>query len=380
MKKKNCFIIAEAGTSHGGELQKAIELIHAAAESGVDCIKFQLVLADEIIHPNTGMVRLPGGDIPLYERFRSLERPPDFYASLKETAEKTGIRFLCTPFGIRSARILRDIGTDMLKIASPELNHVPLLREIAGYGIPLILSTGVSTLGDIEEALRLLNECSPGSSDCTLLHCITAYPAPEEEYNLRLIPNLAAVFGVPVGISDHSLDPVLVPVLSAAMGASIIEKHICLDRKGDGLDDPIALLPEETALMVKEVRRIEKLRQNDSDVQGGADSPGDIAGSAAVKTLREEFGDKRIETILGDGVKRLSPAEAANYGRSNRSVHALTDLHAGTVLTAENIAVLRTEKILRPGLHPRFFDIIQGKKLSRDIPAGEGIAWNDLLY
>jgi sialic acid synthase SpsE len=357
MTKKKCFIIAEAGTSHGGDLKKAEELISAAAESGADCIKFQIVYADEIIHPKTGTVPLPGGDIPLYETFRKLESPPEFYASLREAAKKAGISFLCTPFGVRSARILLEIGAEMLKIASPELNHVPLLEEIAGCGVPIILSTGVSTLADIDEALRLLR---PGVPDITLLHCITAYPAPEEEYNLRCIPNLAALFGVPAGVSDHSLDPVLVPVLSAAVGAAMIEKHLCLDRSGGGLDDPIALEPKAFGDMVREVRRIEDL-------------------PAAVEELRQDFGRERVAAVLGGGVKRLSPAEVGNYGRSNRSVHALQDLPAGTVLTGENIAVLRTEKVLRPGLHPRYYRLLQGKHLSRQVEAGEGITWDDLL-
>jgi sialic acid synthase SpsE len=365
MKKKKCFIIAEAGTSHGGDLKKGKELISAAVESGADCIKFQLVYADEIIHPKTGTVPLPGGDVPLYETFRKLEQPPEFYASLRETAGNAGIGFLCTPFGIQSARILRELGVEMLKIASPELNYVSLLEEIAGYGMPIILSTGVSTLADIDEALRLLRPDGNPGPDITLLHCITAYPAPEEEYNLRCIPNLAALFGVSAGVSDHSLDPVLVPALSAALGAAIIEKHLCLGRDGGGLDDPIALEPEAFETMAREVRRIEELQGKDC---GGA-----------VDELRRVYGPDRVDAVLGDGVKRLSPSEAANYGRSNRSVHALKDLPAGTVLAGEHIAVLRTEKVLRPGLHPRYYSTILGKRLTGTVEAGQGITWDDLL-
>ena len=175
------FIVAEIGTSHGGDLSKARELLAAAAASGADAAKFQCVYADEILHPACGAVQLPGGNISLYERFRSLERDADFYAQLKALTEDAGLVFVCSPFGIKSARVLRDIGTPAIKIASPELNHFPLLREVAAYDRSIILSSGVSTLGDIEKALAVLDEASGGlrGGGLTLLHCVTAYPAPE---------------------------------------------------------------------------------------------------------------------------------------------------------------------------------------------------------
>ena len=129
------FIIAEIGTSHDGDLKKAEELITAAAEAGVNCVKFQYVIADEIIHPNTGNVSLPGGEIPLYERFLTLERSPDFYSELKRITEDNNLVFLCTPFGIQSARNLKKIGIEGFKIASPELNHYPLLKEVSNFPI-----------------------------------------------------------------------------------------------------------------------------------------------------------------------------------------------------------------------------------------------------
>ena len=148
---KNVLIIAELGTSHGADPVKAGELIEAAAEAGADCIKFQIVYAREILHSNTGEVALPGGKIRLYDRFRDLELPPSFFADMKEKVEKKGLLFLCTPFGLQSARELKALEPKCLKIASPELNYWALLKEIAGYGLPILLSTGVSKLGDIEE-------------------------------------------------------------------------------------------------------------------------------------------------------------------------------------------------------------------------------------
>jgi len=417
-------ILAEIGTSHGGDLGKAKELISAAAESGADGAKFQLVYAEEILHPKSGFVDLPGGRVPLYDRFKELERPEEFYAALKEETEARGMWFVCSPFGIRSARILHQIGTKVIKIASPELNHYPLLEEVSTYPVSLLVSTGVSTLGDIERALAVLREGIPsgharegkhtrtagytanggqadhaeaegharnggGAGDreqaghaeaggrrgglakttfppLTLLHCITAYPAPEEEYNLSLLPNLKGIFGVAVGVSDHSRDPVLVPVLSVLEGSRVIEKHFTLDSKGAGLDDPIALDPGEFHTMVLEVRSAFL------EVRAGR-------RAHVVEALEARYGKERVFKVLGDGVKRLAPSEIDNYSTTNRSIHATRDLKAGEVLTEDNCALLRTEKNLKPGLRPELFKVVLGKRVVRDVESGEGIQWEDIL-
>lgn len=347
-------IIAEIGTGHGGSTDKARRLIDAAAEAGADCAKFQLVYADEILHPNTGFVPLPGGSIRLYDRFKELETGIEFFSTLKAHAEASGLSFLCTPFGLRSARELRSLGVRTMKIASPELNYDDLLAEVASYGLPTFLSTGVSRLADIERALDFF------PTGATLLHCVTAYPAPPEDYNLRLVGTLGALFGVDVGVSDHSLDPVLVPTLAVAEGATTVEKHFCLSREDDGLDDPVALPPADFARMVAAVRRCEEDRE------------------AALSSLVSVHGAGTVAAVQGDGVKRLAPAEKANYERTNRSIHALRDLEAGTVLGARNMAVLRTEKVLRPGLPPRFFSSLLGRTLRVKVPAGEGIRFEDV--
>jgi len=159
-------VIAEIGTAHGGSIEKAKELVSAAAEGGADCAKFQCVFAEEIIHPNTGVVPLPGGPIALYERFLSLEEDEEFYASVKAYAESLGMVFLCTPFGLRSARLLMRIECEAMKIASPELNHFPLIDELASYGLPTILSSGVSTPADIDRALRRKIRCAGRRAHC----------------------------------------------------------------------------------------------------------------------------------------------------------------------------------------------------------------------
>jgi len=355
-----CLIVAELGTSHQGDLGRARALIDAAVSAGADCIKTQLVHADEILHPLSGTVDLPTGKIALYERFTALERPLEFYAEMKSHTESKGALFLCSPFGIRSARELRSLGVKALKIASPELNHFPLLGEVAGYGLPLLLSTGVSLLSDMERALAIT-----GRDNVALLHCITAYPAPETEYNLGVLASLRAALGVEMGLSDHSVDPVLVPVLAALNGACVIEKHFTRSRASEGLDDPIALEPAGFRTMVERVREAER----------GSTS----TRAAARARLDREYGADRVRAAQGTGVKTLAPSERANYSRTNRSIHAVTEIRRGAQIGSADVAILRTEKVLRPGLGPEYLKLVIGARAKRAIPAGEGIEWADLI-
>ncbi|MDR3335609.1 MAG: N-acetylneuraminate synthase family protein [Treponema sp.] len=360
---QNPLIIAELGTSHGADPAKARDLVDAAAKAGANCVKFQMVYAHEILHPKTGAVKLPGGMIPLYDTFKKLESAVQFFADIKDYAEKRGLIFLCTPFGPRSASEIAALNPLLFKIASPELNYTSLLKQVAGFQLPVLLSSGVSRLGDIEEALELFKP--PGGRDnperICLLHCVTSYPAPETDYNLRVLRSLSAIFGTPVGVSDHSADPELVPVLAAAMGAAVIEKHFCLSRQDPGLDDPIALPPEDFARMTAALRRT-----------------GGLGAEAMVEALARERGPALVEAVLGSGVKALAPSEKANYLRTNRSIHALRDIEAGEVITADMTGILRTEKILRPGLPPSWAEKIAGRRARQVIPAGEGIRFEDI--
>ncbi len=356
---KDPLVIAELGTSHNADIVKAKEMTDAALESGAACVKFQMVYADEILHPNTGEVLLPGGRIRLYDRFKALETPVEFYAEIKEYAEARGLLFLCTPFGLKSASDLRGLSPKAVKIASPELNFTSLLKEIAGWKLPILLSSGVSRLSDIETAVEIFRHGV--RNQICLLHCVTSYPAPETDYNLRLLPSLANLFGVSVGVSDHSSDPELVPALAVSLGAAVIEKHFCLSKTDPGLDDPIALPPNEFSKMAAAVRRAAETGYKET-----------------IAAYRKERGDAFIEQILGDGVKRLAPSEEANYGRTNRSIHALRDIAAGEVLKSGDFAVLRTEKNLRPGLAPCWEKFIEGRAARNFIPDGEGIRFEDV--
>ena len=231
--------------------------------------------------------------------------------------------------------------------------------------VPVILSSGVSTLADIDKAVRIV-----GRDGVSLLHCITSYPAPEDQYNIRLVSSLKNVLGIETGLSDHSLDPVLVPVLSTACGGTIIEKHFTLSRQTSGLDDPVALEPEAFALMVHTVHQTEATFRH----YGAA-----LGMERTIEQLSEQFGRERVETVLGDGVKRLAAAEEANYGRTNRSLHFMRAMKKGDLVVEGDIAILRTEKILTPGISPEFYDLLMGKKISRDVEDGAGVQMEDFI-
>ncbi len=424
-------IIAEIGTSHGGSFEKAKELIYACKEAGADSVKFQWVYADEILHKNTGFVNLPGGKIPLYNRFKDLEVRAEFFQKCLEYTHSLGMKFICSPFGLRSLKELCEIKPDALKIASPEVNHIPLLEKISEYykKIPIILSSGVSKLGDIEKAIEILTSSSSSEKskkseenailrteslhekseenskiskkisenqisqnqnkdeDLTLLHCSTFYPTPEEDYNVKCVKTLHKIFGLPTGISDHSLNPILVPVLSTAMGASVIEKHITLSKKGDGLDDPVALETQDFAFMVHCVHQTLALMnrfKNDERAKSNGKKNFDHGISDAcfeeiLSQLKESFSEEKIFACLGNGVKKLSASEKINYGRTNRSLHYLKDLKKGHKILETDVAILRTEKILSVGIHPENLKIILGSELTKNVKSGDGVQFEDFM-
>lgn len=361
--QEQMLIIAEIGTGHNGSIQKAKELIAAAKESGADAVKFQIVYADEILHPDTGFVELPTGRIPLYERFKDLECSIDFYTELAHYTQQQGLLFSASAFGLRSADELRQLNPAFVKIASPELNHFPLLARAASFRLPVILSSGVSRLSDIERALDYLNTQGLPPDMRALLHCVTAYPAPETDYNTAVLQSLSALFNVPVGISDHSLDPAAVPIAGLLSGACILEKHICLSRTDAGLDDPVALEPAQFSRMTRIIRQLTGLPQDK------------LLAAAAEYGYSTAF----LQQIIGSGEKKLAPAEKNNYGKTNRSLHYLKDMAAGTVLHAEDIGILRTEKNLSAGEAPDMLHHFIGTVLQNAVKSGDGATLGDII-
>ena len=208
-----------------------------------------------------------------------------------------------------------------------------------------------------------------GKSGVTLLHCVTSYPAPEEEYNVRLIAALKKDFGVETGLSDHSLDPVLVPCLAASQGATVFEKHITLSKKTSGLDDPVALEPGQFLQMTRALRQCQAAINRYGSERGEKE---------IIAQMSEQYGSARVQKVLGSGIKALAPAEENNYGRTNRSLHYMRAFEAGHLLKAGDVGVLRTEKVLTPGLSPEFLESVIGKKLSRTVDDGAGVAWEDI--
>lgn len=361
--QEQMLIIAEIGTGHNGSIQKAKELIAAAKESGADAVKFQIVYADEILHPDTGFVELPTGRIPLYERFKDLECSIDFYTELAHYTQQQGLLFSASAFGLRSADELRQLNPAFVKIASPELNHFPLLARAASFRLPVILSSGVSRLSDIERALDYLDTQGLPPDMRALLHCVTAYPAPETDYNTAVLQSLSALFNVPVGISDHSLDPAAVPIAGLLSGACILEKHICLSRTDAGLDDPVALEPAQFSRMTRIIRQLTGLPQDK------------LLAAAAEYGYSTAF----LQQIIGSGEKKLAPAEKNNYGKTNRSLHYLKDMAAGTVLHAEAIGILRTEKNLSAGEAPDMLHHFIGAVLQNAVKSGNGATLGDII-
>lgn len=371
---KKTYVIAEIGTAHGGDFSKAAELMDAAVDAGADGVKFQWVYADEILHPKTGLVPLPGGNISLYERFRQLETGKDFFEKCRNYAREKKTGFICSPFGLRSLKELLEIAPDAIKIASPELNHIPLLKALAqerkkqeSLGkapVPLVISSGVSEKKDIEKALSIL-----GTKNLTLLHCVTSYPAPEEDYNLRVLKTLKKEFNVDVGVSDHSLDASLVPCLAVSQGASMIEKHITLSKETSGLDDPVALTAEEFGFMCHFIHQCDAVLRHYGTEKGEKE---------IISQLEESHSQKKIERILGNGIKTLAPSEKQNYGRTNRSIHYMRDMKKGETITESDIAVLRTEKILTVGISPEYCDFVIGKKLKKDVNDADGVQFDEI--
>lgn len=355
------YVIAEAGSNHNGDLQIAKELVRRAAAAGVDAVKFQLFRADGVYPPNAGVVDMPGGPADISEVFAEFELSPEWLDELAAVARDEGIAFLCSAFDEPTLAAVEAVDPEALKIASPELNHLPLLRQAAKTNRPLVCSTGLATLADIDESLAVIREEAPDAA-IVLLQCVSAYPLPPEESNLRVMETYRRTFGLPSGLSDHTAEPLRTPAIAGAAGACMIEKHFTLDRTAVGPDHPFAIEPDELESLVRVLRELDGFGPEER-----------------MAWVRREYGDDEVERILGSPHKEIQPSELPLYPVDKRSIHAIRDIDAGEVLTTDNVRVLRSERNLTPGLHSRHWETVLGAVTTAPVPCGTGVRWDHLL-
>lgn len=253
MKADHVDVIAEVGSNHGGDLGLARDYIQAAADAGADAVKFQTLQRDRLVAP---YVRERQGWMPnpVYEGFRNVGIADAWHRPLMEAAQAAGIEFLSTPLHLEAVDVLEDIGVRRYKIASGDITFTPLLQRVGATGKPVILSTGASDVAEVDGAVAVLREA--GASEVSVLHCVASYPPRMEDMNLRAIATLARHTGCAVGMSDHTVGPI-VPLAAVALGATILEKHVTFDRSADGPDHPFATTFGELAELIRSIRALE---------------------------------------------------------------------------------------------------------------------------
>jgi N-acetylneuraminate synthase len=328
-----CYIIAEMSGNHGQSFDQAVKIVEAAKDAGADAVKLQTYTADTLtIDCDKRYFRIDGtlwSGRTLYDLYREAFTPWEWQPRLREIAQRIGLELFSTPFDASAVEFLERMNVPAHKIASFENCDIALLRKVAATGKPIIVSTGMATLAEIDELVRAIKHS--GGEQLALLKCTSAYPAPYEEMNLRTIPLLAQAFGVPVGLSDHSLGAA-VPVAAAALGACIIEKHLTLSRSLAGPDSAFSLEPGEFKAMVDGVRVAEKALG------------------------RVDFG--------------LSAAESKSRA-FRRSLFVVQDILAGEIFTEQNV------RSIRPGygLHTRHLEEVLGRAAAHDLERGTPLGW-----
>lgn len=330
-----CFIIAEAGVNHNGDLALAKQLIDIASEAKADAVKFQTFKAERLVTRDADKAEYQktttGSNESQFEMLKRLEISDESYQELFVYAKKRGILFLSTPFDPESADLLDRIGVPAFKISSGDLTNLPLLSHIVTKNKPIILSTGMACLGEIEVTVNYLKK--HGLHDLMLLHCTTSYPAPLDTVNLKVMKTLQSAFGFPVGYSDHTTG-INVASAAVALGACIIEKHFTLDRSLPGPDHKASLEPTELKDMVRNIRE--------------------------------------LEIALGDGIKVISTEEYNIKKIANKSLVAKCSICAGETISAQSLMVKRPGN----GIEPKYFDLILGKKAKQDIKKDQVITWD----
>lgn len=327
------FVIAELSANHGGQFEEAAALIDAAARAGADAIKVQTYTPDTMTLDAPQECFTIRGSIwdgrKLHELYAEAMMPWEWHAPLQKLARERGVEFFSTPFDASAVSFLEALDVPAHKVASFEIVDIPLLRRIAATGKPVIMSTGMATLEEVDEAVAAVKA---GGAPLVLLKCTSAYPAPPESMNLRAIPHLARRYGVGVGLSDHTLD-LAVPVAAVALGACVIEKHFTLSRQKPGPDSAFSLEPHEFRAMVDAVRTAEK-----------------SLGVEAPPLARSE-----------DGMRAF-----------RRSLFVVEPIATGERFSEANVRSIRPAG----GLHPRHLDDVMGKRASRDIARGTPLAWD----
>lgn len=329
----HCTVIAEAGVNHNGSIELAYRLIDAAAAAGADYVKFQTFRAASLVTRSAPKAEYQktttGNSESQYEMLKRLELPQEAFADLARYCAQKNIEFMSTPFDLDAARMLADLGMSTFKVSSGDLTNVPFLREIGRMGRPVILSSGMATLGEIEDAVNALQGVGTPIEKITLLHCTTEYPAPAEEVNLLAMNTIRAAFpGATIGYSDHT-QGIDIPIAATALGAQVIEKHFTLDRTMTGPDHTASLEPAELTAMVTAIRR--------------------------------------VSLALGNGRKQPTASEFPNRLIARKSIVAARPIARGELLSADNLAVRRPGS----GLSPARWDEVIGTAATRDYAQDE---------
>lgn len=325
--KKPVIIIAEAGVNHNGSLETAFKLIEAASEAGADYVKFQTFKTELCISKDTPLAEYQKNTKSTvksqFDLVKKLELSDEMHFALINKCKEFGIKFLSTGFDIPSLQFLKSIGLDFFKIPSGEITNLPYLREIASYKCPVVLSTGMSDITEIEQALEVLNV-----SQVIILHCNTEYPTPMKDVNLKAMLTIKDKFKVDIGYSDHTLG-IEVPIAAVALGATVIEKHFTLDKTMEGPDHKASLDPSELKAMVSAIRN--------------------------------------IELALGSGVKVASESETKNKSIARKSIVASREIKSGEKFTDKNLTVKRPGN----GISPMNWDKVVGAYAKRDFKEDE---------
>ena len=334
MNTHNVLIIGEAGVNHNGDLNIARKLIDVAVEAGVDMVKFQTFITEEGITGNAEKAKYQLSTTDKketqFEMLKKLELDREAHEELIRHCNHKGIRFLSTAFDHPSIDLLNELNIPLYKVPSGEITNLPYLRHIGRMGKPVILSTGMATLKEVEDAINVLRESGTPKGEITVLHCNTSYPTPMEDVNLKGMLTIRDELEVKVGYSDHTLG-IEIPIASVAMGASVIEKHFTLDRGMEGPDHKASLDPCELKAMVNAIRN--------------------------------------IENALGDGVKRPSSSEMKNKSMARKSIVAARNILEGEIFTKEDLVVKRPGT----GISPMKWDEIIGTIAQRDFSKDEAI-------